>query len=191
MNNVDSSPSQPLYKDALAPVSVRVDELLGRMTLEEKTDQMALVEKNSIDPETAIDFDPSGTFAGSHEASAEVGLVFLVETPYAEGFGDRADLALCEADIALLERMRGRCQKLAVVSVTGRPLIITEQLPLMDALVVAWLPGTEGQGVADVLFGDVPFGGKLPYTWPRDMSQFPLDNVGGGDPLFPFSFGLS
>ena len=145
----------------------------------------------TVSAETIIEYDPSGAFVATGQTMAELGLVFLGELPYAEGFGDRADLALGEADIALLERLRRRCQKLAVVLVTGRPLIITGQLPLMDALVVAWLPGTEGQGVADVLFGDVPFSGKLPFTWPRDMDQIPLSNIGKGDSLFPFGFGLS
>jgi beta-glucosidase len=80
---------------------------------------------------------------------------------------------------------------LVVILITGRPLIITEQMPLMDALVVAWLPGSEEQGVVDTLFGDVPFTGKLPYTWPRDMEQIPLGNIAGGKPLFPFDFGLT
>jgi beta-glucosidase len=144
--------------------------------------------RTTVSTETMIDFDPDGV---SSDVEAEAGLVFLGELPYAEGFGDRADLALGEDDIVLLERIRRRCQKLIVVLVTGRPLIITEQLPLMDALVVAWLPGSEGQGVADVLFGDVPFSGKLPYTWPRDMNQIPLSNIGEDGPLFPFGFGLS
>jgi beta-glucosidase len=145
----------------------------------------------TLPAETVVDFDPDGFFAEAGGEHAEIGLLFLGELPYTEGFGDRADLNLSEVDIALIKRMRGRCQKLVVVLVTGRPLIITEQLPLMDALVVAWLPGTEGQGVADVLFGDVPFGGKLPTTWPRDMDQIPLSKIGEGDPLFPFGFGLS
>lgn len=93
--------------------------------------------------------------------------------------------------ISLLERNRSCCQKLVVVLATGRPLIITDQLPLMDALVAAWLPGSEGQGVVDVLFGDIPFSGKLPYTWPRDMSQIPHSNNDEAEPLFPFGFGLS
>lgn len=86
--------------------------------------------------------------------------------------------------------MRQQCEKLVVILISGRPLILTPQLPLMDALVAAWLPGSEGQGVADVLFGDVPFQGELPYTWPRDMSQLPLENA-LGDPLFPYGYGLT
>jgi beta-glucosidase len=145
----------------------------------------------TVSPETVIEYDPSGAFDATGQTTVELGLVFLGETPYAEGFGDRADLALSEADIALLERMRGACQKLVVVLVSGRPLIISEQLSLIDALVMAWLPGSEGQGVADVLFGDAPFNSKLPYTWPRNMDQIPLGSNPDGEPLFPLGFGLS
>jgi beta-glucosidase len=78
------------------------------------------------------------------------------------------------------------------VLLTGRPIIIEDWLPLTDALVVAWLPGTEGSGVADVLFGDYKPTGKLPHTWPRSMQQIPI-NLGDAkyDPLFPYGFGLS
>lgn len=149
----------------------------------------------TVSSETSIEYDPIGRFSGQAEAhetaAAEWGLLFLGEYPYAEGFGDRADLSLDAADIALLERMRRRCHKVIVVLVTGRPLIITEQLPLMDALVVAWLPGSEGQGVADVLFGDMPFTGRLPVTWPRSLDQVPRHKATGARPLFPFDFGLS
>lgn len=145
---------------------------------------------------TLINYDPEGYFLDADgesedDTTADLGLLFLGEEPYAEGFGDLDDLYLPETQVALLERMRRRCRKLAVVLVTGRPLIITEQLPVMDALVVAWLPGSEGQGVADVLFGDVPFTGKLPFTWPRDMAQVPIRNAQGASPLFPFGFGYS
>jgi hypothetical protein len=74
----------------------------------------------------------------------------------------------------------------------SRPLIIEQELEKWDALIAAWLPGTEGQGVADVLFGDYNPTGKLPHSWPRTMSQIPI-NVGDSDydPLFPYGFGLS
>jgi beta-glucosidase len=85
---------------------------------------------------------------------------------------------------------------LIVIILSGRPLVITEQLPLADAWVAAWLPGTEGAGIADVLFGDYPFTGKLPYTWPRTNEQLPININNAGDrtgcdgPLFPFGYGL-
>jgi beta-glucosidase len=79
-----------------------------------------------------------------------------------------------------------------VVVVSGRPLIIDPaQLRAMDGLVAAWLPGSEGAGVADTLFGARPFTGRLPVTWPRSLAQEPI-NVGDTsyDPLFPYGYGL-
>jgi len=79
-----------------------------------------------------------------------------------------------------------------VVTVTGRPVVIEPYLSSIDALVAAWLPGSEGQGVADVLFGDYGFSGKLARTWFKSVDQLPM-NVGDPhyDPLFPYGFGLT
>jgi beta-glucosidase len=98
--------------------------------------------------------------------------------------------------VALIQSVKAHSKKTVVILVSGRPLVVTEQLGLMDALVAAWLPGTEGQGIADVLFGDAPFTGKLPYTWPRWSGQLPFDfknlpQEGCAAPLFPFGYGLS
>jgi beta-glucosidase len=103
----------------------------------------------------------------SHEdgAMAAVGIVVLAEHPYAEGEGDRLDLRLSEDDIDLVQRMRGRCQKLVAVLYSGRPLILEGITDICDGIVAAWLPGTEGAGIADGLFGDSPLNGKLPYRW--------------------------
>ena len=70
--------------------------------------------------------------------------------------------------------------------------MITDRIDGWDAVVAAWLPGTEGQGVADVLFGNEPFTGKLPYTWPRSMEQVPIGALATSDeePLFPLGYGL-
>ena len=155
--------------------------------------------RGAVSSHTRVEYEPDGNFDHLEAASespvlAEVGIVLVAEMPYAEGFGDRADLTLPEADIHLIERMRRRCEKLVVILLSGRPLIITDQLPLIDALMAAWLPGTEGGGVTDVLFGDLPFTGKLSFTWPSTMSQipivhpYPLGDV--ARPLFPFGFGL-
>jgi beta-glucosidase len=78
-----------------------------------------------------------------------------------------------------------------VLIVSGRPQLITDQLDEMDALVASWLPGSEGAGVADVLFGRRGFTGKLSVTWPRSEDQVPI-NVGDADydPLFAYGFGL-
>jgi Glycosyl hydrolase family 3 C-terminal domain/Glycosyl hydrolase family 3 N terminal domain len=85
----------------------------------------------------------------------------------------------------------GSIGKCVVVVVSGRPLVLTDQLGKMDALVASWLPGSQGEGVADVLFGERPFTGRLSMTWPRSLEQEPI-NVGDRDyhPLFPYDFGL-
>jgi len=134
--------------------------------------------------------DPSG-----RPAIADVGIAVVGEQPYAEGLGDQADLSLSPEDVAVLDRLRARCRKMVVILLSGRPLIVTGQMEHWDAFVAAWLPGSEGQGVADVLFGDYPFTGKLPYTWPRRMEQLPFDFAhlpasGPDAPLFPFGYGL-
>jgi beta-glucosidase len=146
----------------------------------------------AVSQNTTICYNPAGEFDGD-EAVADVGIVVLSEEPYAEGEGDRGDLTLPASDVALLERVRSRCKKLVVILLSGRPLVVTEHLPQWDAFVAAWLPGTEGQAIADVLFGDYPFSGKLPYTWPRSMGQIPLSALRAGEeaPLFPFGYGLT
>jgi beta-glucosidase len=147
---------------------------------------------STVKPGTIVEYNSQGNFPAGKVADACV--VVVGEQPYAEGRGDKADLSLAPADVQMTEGLRGKCQKLVVVLISGRPMIVTEPLKHWDAFVAAWLPGTEGQGVADVLFGDKPFTGKLPYTWPRSNDQLPFDfkNLGSGDqgPLFPFGYGL-
>ena len=149
----------------------------------------------SVSPETAVRFHPTGEFEPLPGAKAAAGVVVIGELPYAEGLGDRADLTLTAPQKALIERMRPLCERLIVILISGRPLVLGEESEQIDALVAAWLPGTEGQGVADVLFGDQPFCGKLPYTWPRTMDQIPLSQIlkggAGADPLYPRGFGLT
>ncbi len=134
------------------------------------------------------------TFArdGSGAEGADVGIVVIGETPYAEFFGDRADLSLDAADIDAVGNMKKAGIPVVAVLLSGRPMIINQVLARADGFIAAWLPGTEGQGVADVLFGDYSPTGKLSFSWPRSMSQVPI-NVGDAryDPLFKYGFGLS
>ena len=129
---------------------------------------------------------------GSGANGADVGVVVIGETPYAEGVGDRSDLSLAAEDVAAVRAVRSAGVPTVVVLVSGRPLILGPILADADAIVAAWLPGTEGAGVADVLFGDVAPTGKLSHSWPRTMAQIPL-NWGDPayDPLFPYGHGLS
>lgn len=148
--------------------------------------------KAIVSPGTIVDYNKDGNFTGK----ADVGIVVVGEMPYAEGIGDKADLSLSATDVQTITAMRPLVAKLIVVIISGRPLIITDQLANADAWVAAWLPGTEGEGVSDVLFGDHPFVGKLPYTWPRSNAQLPINEnnavgkTGCDAPLFPFGYGL-
>ncbi|MGC9400785.1 MAG: glycoside hydrolase family 3 protein [Anaerolineae bacterium] len=133
---------------------------------------------------------------GKFDGVADVGIAVVGERPYAEGVGDRADLSLSATDLAVIEKMRASSKTLIVVLISGRPLVVTDTLAQADAFVTAWLPGSEGQGVADVLFGDAPFVGRLPFTWPRTNEQLPFDfdalpTEGCAAPLFPFGYGLT
>ncbi|WP_031485243.1 glycoside hydrolase family 3 protein [Streptomyces bicolor] len=125
----------------------------------------------------------------------DVGVVVVGETPYAEGAGDVGnghDLRLSAADRAAVDRVCG-AMKCAVLIVSGRPQIVDDETPAgIDALVASWLPGTEGDGVADVLYGRRPFTGQLPVTWPKSEAQLPI-NVGDAsyDPRFPYGWGLT
>ncbi|MDF1520777.1 MAG: glycoside hydrolase family 3 N-terminal domain-containing protein [Brevefilum sp.] len=122
-------------------------------------------------------------------AIADVGIVVVAENPYAEGVGDARDLTLSSNDLEMIERVKERSQKLVVIVMSGRPLVIAEAFDLADAWVAIWLPGTEGDGVADVIFGDAPFVGKTPFTWPASMDQLPLGSY-DTEPLFPYGYGL-
>jgi beta-glucosidase len=128
---------------------------------------------------------------GSGAAGADVGVVVVGEAPYAEFFGDRADLSLSADDRAAISNVKQAGVPLVVVVVSGRPLILGDAAESADAIVAAWLPGSEGQGVADVLFGGYKPTGKLSFTWPRTTEQIPI-NVGDAtyNPLYPYGFGL-
>lgn len=142
----------------------------------------------TVGDDTEIIYDAAARFEDVPDGNLPTCLGVVSELPYAEGIGDSTDLALSDKDAGMVERLSERCDTLIIVIVSGRPLIITEYVDGVDALVAAWLPGTEGQGVADVLFGDMPFTGKLPFTWPRSVDQLPLGT--SDDPLFPYGHGL-
>jgi len=129
---------------------------------------------------------------GSGAKGADVGIVVIGETPYAEMEGDRESLALDKKDLAAIDRIKKAGVPVVVIIVSGRPLIITDELEKWAGLIAAWLPGSEGKGVTDVIFGDYNPTGRLSVTWPRNMEQIPI-NFGDSnyDPLFEYGFGLS
>lgn len=128
-----------------------------------------------------IVYDPEGQFGNMRVKTA---FVVVGEEPYAEGMGDRTDLHLPAEQVEMIRRVRQNCDQLVVMVISGRPLVISEWTDEVDGLIAGWLPGTEGDGVADVLFGDEPFNGRLRYTWPRSMNQIPLGTDDGDDAHF-------
>ncbi|RZC78960.1 hypothetical protein C5167_003153 [Papaver somniferum] len=146
--------------------------------------------KNTVDATTRVVFNenPDPEFVKSNEFSYPN--VVVGEHPYAESFGDSMNLTISMPGPNTINNVCGAI-KCVVVVVSGRPVVIQPYLAKMNALVAAWLPGSEGQGVADVLFGDYGFTGKLARTWFKTVDQLPM-NVGDRhyDPLFPFGFGL-
>ncbi len=126
--------------------------------------------------------------------AADVAVVVVGEQPYAEWLGDRMDLSLDQADAAVVANVKKLGIPLAMVVVSARPLILGATLDQADAVLAAWWPGSEGTGVADVLFGDAKPTAKLSRTWPRSNEQLSLTVNGPAtryDPLFKFGFGLT
>ncbi|KAL3646123.1 hypothetical protein CASFOL_011303 [Castilleja foliolosa] len=113
------------------------------------------------------------------------------EHTYAEQYGDNLNLTIPEPGLSTMNNVCSK-MKCVVVLISGRPLVLEPYLAKIDGLVAAWLPGSQGQGVADVLFGDYGFTGKLPRTWFKSVDQLPM-NFGDEhyDPLFPYGFGLT
>ncbi len=138
---------------------------------------------------------------GRYAVKPDVAVVVFGEDPYAEFQGDRPTLAYKpgnETDLALLKRLKADGIPVVAVFLSGRPLWVNREINAADAFVAAWLPGSEGAGIADVLLrgsdGRVQhdFKGKLSFSWPRTATQY-ANNVGqkGYDPLFAFGFGLT
>jgi beta-glucosidase len=136
-------------------------------------------------------FSPDGTLP----QKADVAIVVFGETPYAEFAGDQSEVALHHDNVESLElikKLKAQGMPVTAVMLSGRALYVNPQINAADAFVAAWLPGSEGEGIADVLTGKVDFRGKLSFSWPRRPDQTPL-NVGDAkyDPQFAYGYGLS
>lgn len=144
----------------------------------------------AVDKSTQVIYNaqPDAEFVKSGSFSAAI--VVVGEVPYAETKGDNLNLTLPAPGPDLINNVCGSV-KCVVVLISGRPLVMEPHMQSIDAFVAAWLPGSEGQGIADLLFGSYGFTGKLARTWFKRVEQLPM-NVGDPnyDPLFPFGFGL-
>ena len=150
--------------------------------------------KKTVSAETKLVYNRYGNFNKVAE-KPDFCIAVVGEEPYSEWKGDSAEPQLGQPDLNVLKNSDWYCEKLVAVIISGRPIIITDQLPTINALLAAWLPGTEGGGVADILFGDAPLQGRLPYSWPASAEQLPFDFVeiakkGCSPALFPIGYGL-
>jgi beta-glucosidase len=131
---------------------------------------------------------------GGYSEKPDVAIVIFGEDPYAEFQGDVPDLMFRDKadNLALLQKYKSLGIKTIAIFLSGRPLWVNNHINAADAFVAAWLPGSEGGGVADILFGKADFKGKLPFSWPKLATQYVL-NVGDKnyDPLFVYGYGLS
>lgn len=148
--------------------------------------------KAVVSQETKVEYDLLGNFPDKQKT--EIGIAIVGEKPYAEGWGDKGLPTLDEDDLLAIKNLQASCEKVIVVLVSGRPLFITDEIDSMSALIAAWLPGSQGSGVADVLFGRKPFTGTLPLPWPSHIEQLPITTDGttadNTPVLFPRYFGL-
>jgi beta-glucosidase len=154
--------------------------------MENKTEGTSVLEaiKLAVDPNVSVQFTEDGK-----NAEGDIAVVVIGEEPYAEMEGDRDDLQLNKKDLEVIKRLKNKNIPVVVVLFSGRPMIITDEIDQWDSLIAAWLPGSEGQGISDVLFGDYNPTGKLSFSWPKSINQFPItksDNY-----LFDFGYGLS
>ncbi|KAF5823506.1 putative glucan 1,3-beta-glucosidase [Helianthus annuus] len=147
--------------------------------------------QKAVDPNTQVIYNENPNQDYLKSNSFDFAIIVVGEPPYAETFGDNSNLTIHEPGPSTIKNVCGSV-KCVVVLITGRPVVVQPFVDTIDALVAAWLPGTEGQGVTDVLFGDYGFTGKLARTWFKSVDQLPM-NVGDPhyDPLYPFGFGLT
>ena len=144
-------------------------------------------------PDAPLVYDPDA----DGDARADVGVVVVHEEPYAEGMGDRLEVALDEEQQERVRRVRERVDSLVLIVVSGRPIPLGPSADLADAIVAAWLPGSEAAGIADPLFGRTAYRGTLRFLWPANDAQHPLHPFGGaltppaaGDPAWTIGHGI-
>jgi len=144
--------------------------------------------KSAVSKKTHVTYSKDG-LGGEN---ADVGIVVIGETPYAEGIGDKENLSLSKEDILVIENMKKLNIPLVIIMLSGRPLIVTDEINSWDAFLAAWLPGTEADGISDIIFGNYNPRGKLAFSWPKSMEQIPHDYKNTKNkPLFNYKYGLT
>ena len=142
--------------------------------------------KESVSTETKVIHSKDGTDLGN--VSGDLAIVVIGEDPYTEFFGDKDNLDLLEEDIQTINNLKDKGYKVLVLLISGRPMNIADHLDNWDGFAAIWLPGTEGNGVSDILFGDFQSTGKLSYPWPINAEDGA--NAPENDLLYNIGFGL-
>ena len=125
---------------------------------------------------------------GAFETRPDIAIVVFGEEPYAEFAGDRKTLVFADEEgLELLNRFKAEGIPVVAVFLSGRPLWVNRELNAADAFIASWLPGSEGAGVADILFGKREATGRLSFSWPARCEGEPLNSAEGA--LFPLGFG--
>jgi len=145
--------------------------------------------RQAVSPDTQVSYSTNGDNIGNAQAA----IVVVGEMPYAEMKGDRTNLDLSSTDAALIDKVKAAGIPMVTVLYSGRPLVLGKSLDQSDAFVAAWLPGTEGEGLTDVLFGDARPSGKLPRPWPQNNSELNSTAISASEmqPQFSSGFGLT
>ena len=142
--------------------------------------------KESVSTETKVIHSKDGTDLGN--VSGDLAIVVIGEDPYTEFFGDKDNLDLLEEDIQTINNLKDKGYKVLVLLISGRPMNIADHLDNWDGFAAIWLPGTEANGVSDILFGDFQSTGKLSYPWPLNAEDGA--NAPENDLLYNIGFGL-
>ena len=131
------------------------------------------------------------TNRNSKNKKFDAAIIVVGEDPYTEMKGDSDQLYLSKKDKKSIDEVKKMNIPYVVILITGRPLIVDEIIDNSNAFLVAWLPGTEGGGVADILFGEKNLQGRLSFSWPKVMEDIPCNYDNNCEPLFPIGFGLT
>ena len=120
--------------------------------------------RNTVSDTTEVIYNQQGNFSSTHTL-ADIGIVVVGEKPYAEGVGDHDNPSLSDEDLLVIAKTKAKSKKVVVIIVSGRPLDLSLEAKSWDSIIAAWLPGSEAEGITDVLFGLYPFTGSLPVEW--------------------------
>nr|XP_043609190.1 beta-glucosidase BoGH3B-like [Erigeron canadensis] len=147
--------------------------------------------KEAAGDNTEVVYEENPTTKSLSGQDFSYAIVVVGEAPYVESGGDNSELTIPFKGDELLKLVAEKIPTLAIL-ISGRPLVIDPSaLEMLDALVAAWLPGTEGNGITDVIFGEYEFHGLLPVSWFKSVDQLPMNaHQNSYDPLFPIGYGL-